>query len=86
MGRRVICYLDVGSWENYRPDASQFPISVRGRRYEGFPNERWLDIRDQLRLNELAPDAYCDEAKAIDFSAIHKSYDLFAQPWLPCPG
>jgi hypothetical protein len=44
-GRRVICYLDVGSWENFRPDAKQFPRSVRGRRYEGFPNERWLDIR-----------------------------------------
>jgi hypothetical protein len=44
-GRKVICYLDVGSWENYRPDAAQFPRSVRGRRYEGFPDERWLDIR-----------------------------------------
>ena len=44
-GRRVICYLDVGSWESYRPDAGQFPRSVIGRRYEGFPDERWLDIR-----------------------------------------
>src|ERR1700675_4819133 len=38
-GRRAICYLDVGSWESYRPDASSFPRSVRGRRYEGFPDE-----------------------------------------------
>ena len=44
-GRKVICYLDVGSWESYRPDAGEFPRSVIGRRYEGFPNERWLDIR-----------------------------------------
>ena len=43
--RRVICYLDVGSWESYRPDAKRFPRSVIGRRYEGFPDERWLDIR-----------------------------------------
>ncbi len=191
MGRKVICYLDVGSWESYRPDAGQFPRSVRGKRYEGFPDERWLDIRrfhsfaaplkrrfdfcarkgfdavepdnlagwenntgfaitpaDQLRFNrwvarqvhargmavalkndgpqvgalapqfdfaiveqcfqyeecdpyrafvregkavfeaeyELDPGAYCSEAQAIDFSAIRKSYDLFAQPWLPCPG
>ncbi|HET7509734.1 MAG TPA: endo alpha-1,4 polygalactosaminidase [Solirubrobacterales bacterium] len=43
-GRVAICYLDVGSWESYRPDAKRFPRSVLGRRYEGFPNERWLDI------------------------------------------
>jgi hypothetical protein len=45
LGSRVVCYLDVGSWESYRPDASRFPRSALGRRYEGFPNERWLDIR-----------------------------------------
>src|SRR4051794_19699141 len=43
-GRKVICYLDVGSWETYRPDQGQFPRSVIGRRYSGFPDERWLDI------------------------------------------
>jgi hypothetical protein len=42
---RVICYLDVGSWESYRPDAGRFPRAAIGRRYEGLPNERWLDIR-----------------------------------------
>jgi endo-alpha-1,4-polygalactosaminidase (GH114 family) len=41
---KVICYLDVGSWEEYRPDAGQFPESVLGKRYEGYPEERWLDI------------------------------------------
>ena len=190
-GRRAICYLDVGSWENYRPDAKSFPRSVRGRRYEGFPDERWLDIRrfksfakplerrfatcarknfdavepdnlagfenktgfpltaaDQLRFNrwvahrvhafgmavalkndptqvdqlvglydfaiveecfqyrecdpystfvergkavleaeyELDPAKYCGQAKALGFSAIGKSYDLFAGPWRTCPG
>jgi hypothetical protein len=44
-GRKVVCYLDVGSWENFRPDRGQFPVLVRGDAYEGFPNERWLDIR-----------------------------------------
>lgn len=43
-GHIAICYLDVGSWESYRPDAKRFPRSVLGRRYEGFPDERWLDI------------------------------------------
>ncbi|HEY5054470.1 MAG TPA: endo alpha-1,4 polygalactosaminidase [Solirubrobacterales bacterium] len=192
LGRKVICYLDVGSWEFYRPDKGEFPRSAIGRKYAGFPNERWLDVAhfhrferplkrrfsmcarkgfdavepdnvagwekenrtgfkitkaDQLRFNrwvahqvhgrgmavalkndgrqaaELAPDfdftvveqcfqyhecgyyknafiqegkavfeaeyeqkpkEYCGTARAIGFSAIRKSYDLFAKPWRPC--
>jgi hypothetical protein len=45
-GYRVICYLDVGSWENWRDDAAAFPRSLLGATYAGFPDERWLDIRD----------------------------------------
>lgn len=188
---RAICYLDVGSWESFRPDAGSFPRSVLGNRYAGYPNERWLDISrfrlfkgplerriqmcarkrfdavepdnvagwepenhtgfaitraDQLRFNrwvagqvhargmavalkndgrqvhqllgdfdfaiveecfqyeecgyyrpfveagkavfeaeyELEPAQYCEAATALRFSAIRKSYDLYAQPWIPC--
>lgn len=191
LGRKVVCYLDVGSWESYRPDKGEFPSSVIGRRYAGFPDERWLDIgrfhlfkrplkrrfamcarkgfdavepdnlagwerenhtgfeitpAEQLRFNrwvsrqvhrrgmavalkndgrqvpqlidafdfaiveqcfqyeecgyyspfvregkpvfeaeyEQAPGQYCEAALAIGFSAIHKSYGLFAKPWRPC--
>ncbi len=45
-GYKVICYLDVGSWENWRDDAADFPKSILGRKYSGFPDEKWLDIRD----------------------------------------
>lgn len=190
-GRKVVCYLDVGSWESYRPDRSEFPRSVIGRTYSGFPDERWLDVArfhrferplkqrftmcarkgfdavepdnvagwekenhtgfkitkaDQLRFNrwvahqvhgrgmavalkndgrqaqplhhifdfavveqcfqyhecgyyrpfiregkavfeaeyEEKPGQYCKTARAIGFSAIRKSYDLFARPWQPC--
>ena len=44
-GRKVICYLNTGSWEEYRPDASDFPDAVIGKDYEGWPGEKWLDIR-----------------------------------------
>jgi hypothetical protein len=50
-GRRVICYIDAGTWENWRPDAGMFPKSVRGKP-NGWPGERWLDIR---RLDVLRP-------------------------------
>jgi len=51
-GRKVICYVDFGSWEDWRPDAAAFPASVKGATYHGFSNERWLDIR---RFDVLAP-------------------------------
>ena len=50
-GQHVICYIDVGTWENWRADARRFPRSVLGRP-NGWPGERWLDIR---RLAVLAP-------------------------------
>jgi hypothetical protein len=50
-GRHVICYIDAGTWENWRPDAGTFPKSVRGKP-NGWPGERWLDIR---RLDVLRP-------------------------------
>src|SRR4051794_26735739 len=43
--RQGICYVDVGSWEPYRSDDGKFPQRVLGRHFQGFPNERWLDIR-----------------------------------------
>src|SRR5436309_12791060 len=43
-GRSVVCYLSAGSWEKWRPDAGKFPDSVKGRD-NGWPGERWLDIR-----------------------------------------
>ncbi|MFK0104117.1 endo alpha-1,4 polygalactosaminidase [Streptomyces sp. NPDC091217] len=50
-GRKVICYVDVGAWENFRPDKDAFPRSLLGRT-DGWAGERWLDIR---RLSVLRP-------------------------------
>jgi hypothetical protein len=33
---------------------------------------------------EQKPRRYCRAALALGFSALHKSYDLFARPWQPC--
>ncbi|WP_416978632.1 endo alpha-1,4 polygalactosaminidase [Streptomyces sp. T028] len=43
-GRKVICYLSTGAWEDWRPDADDFPKSVIGKG-NGWEGERWLDIR-----------------------------------------
>jgi len=44
-GKKVLCYLDTGAWESYRPDANQFPASVIGNS-TGWSGEKWLDIRE----------------------------------------
>ncbi len=68
-GRKVIGYINVGSWEDWRPDKDQFPEEALGKDYEGWPGERWLDIR---RLDLLAPLilARLDLCKAKGFDAV----------------
>ncbi len=51
-GNRVICYISVGAWEDWRPDADQFPADIIGKDYQGWPGEKWLDIR---QIDALAP-------------------------------
>jgi hypothetical protein len=52
-GRHAVCYVDVGTWENWRPDASQFPKSVLGKPDGHWPGERWLDIRQTAVLEPI---------------------------------
>jgi hypothetical protein len=51
-GKHVICYISAGSWEEWRPDAADFPDGVLGNAYDGWEGERWLDIR---KIDALAP-------------------------------
>ena len=51
---KAVCYLDL-AWEDYRPDGSPgtaFPAAALGNIYFGFPEERWVDLR---QLDELKP-------------------------------
>ncbi|GCD38258.1 endo alpha-1,4 polygalactosaminidase [Streptomyces chrestomyceticus JCM 4735] len=50
-GRKAICYISVGAYEDFRPDASRFPKDVIGEE-NGWEGEKWLDIR---RLDVLRP-------------------------------
>lgn len=51
-GKHVICYINAGAVEDWRPDADLFPPIVIGKAYQGWPGENWLDIRN---LDALAP-------------------------------
>lgn len=67
-GRHVICYIDAGTWENWRPDASQFPKAVLGNR-NGWPGERWLDIRAAV-VRGLMARRFRQECQAKHFDAL----------------
>ena len=68
-GRKVICYISVGSREDWRSDAEQFPTQVLGNEYVGWPGETWLDIR---QIDRLAPimRARLDLCKLAGFDAV----------------
>jgi hypothetical protein len=44
-GKHVICYIDIGTYEPGRPDSKQFPAGLLGNGVQGWPGERWLDVR-----------------------------------------
>lgn len=52
-GIKTICYLNAGAWEDWRPDRDRFPITVLGSDYEGWPGEKWLDIRQMDSLDGI---------------------------------
>lgn len=83
-GRVVICYLSVGSWEEWRPDAASFAADVIGKPLDGWPGERYLDHRDAtvraiIRARfELAVERGCDgvEPDNVDTWDADSGFDL----------
>lgn len=51
-GRMVVCYVNAGAWEDWRPDAGDYPDEVLGDPLDDWEGERWLDVR---RLDVLRP-------------------------------
>ncbi len=50
-GKKVVCYFSAGSYEDWREDASSFPLEVIGKALDGWEGEAWLDVRS----NALRP-------------------------------
>ena len=63
LGRDAFCYLSVGTFEPWRPDAGFFDEALLGEPHALYPNERWLDVASpdtvRVMVNRL------DMAKAI---------------------
>jgi len=85
-GKKAVCYFSAGSYEQWRPDASEFSQGDLGNTLEGWADEKWLDIRSsgvrrimQKRL-DLANQKGCDgvEPDNMDGYANDSGFDLSA--------
>lgn len=47
-GYHVACYISAGTYEDWRPDAADFPAAVLGASLADWPGERYLDIRSSM--------------------------------------
>ncbi len=46
-GKKVICYFSAGSYEDWREDKNDFPITVLGKNMDRWIGEKWLDISNK---------------------------------------
>lgn len=89
-GKKVICYFSAGSYENWRPDQGEFATADLGNPLDGWPGERWLDMRSANvrtimgeRL-DLAEQKGCDgvEPDNVDGYTNNSGFSLSAQDQL----
>jgi len=53
-GKVVVCYVDVGTAENWRADYSKFAKSDLGSNVDGWAGEKWIDTRSTNVRNIMA--------------------------------
>lgn len=64
--KKVICYFSAGSFEDWRPDKNDFKPEDLGNDMDGWPGEKWLDVKsDNVRKImvariQMAADKRCD--------------------------
>ncbi len=50
LGKKVICYVEVGAAESYRPDYGQFAAADLGKAIQGYPDEKYVNINSSAVL------------------------------------
>lgn len=76
----AICYISAGAWETFRPDEDEFPKKVLGKPLEGWPGERWLDIRRIKILKPIMQDRL-DRCAAKGFDGVEfDNVDSYTNP------
>ncbi len=68
-GAVAVCYFNAGAWEDWRVDAARFSDDVKGEPLDGWPGERWLDIRQVEQLSPIMA-ARMDTCRSKGFAAV----------------
>lgn len=48
LGKVVVCYISIGSVEDWRDDAEDFPAEAIGNDLDGWEGEKWLDVNNEV--------------------------------------
>jgi cysteinyl-tRNA synthetase len=73
LGKKVICYVEVGAAESYRSDYAQFPAAALGKLVDNYPQEKYLDIRNATVVSVI--EARIAMCKQKGFDAIEPDID-----------
>jgi hypothetical protein len=74
-GKKVVCYMETGFWESYRPDSGSYPASVLGSSLAPpFNDERYVDIRQLSILGPIIA-ARLDQCKQKGFDGVEPDGD-----------
>ncbi|CAM9831732.1 unnamed protein product, partial [Hapterophycus canaliculatus] len=71
-GKGVVCYISIGTVEDWRDDKNEFPSSAIGGEVSGWGGERWLDVNDEQVREvmtarvEMAASMKCDAVVSCD--------------------
>ena len=71
-GRIVVAYFRAGVWEDWRPDAGDFPTALLGNTVSGWSGERWLNIANTTLIHPRM-EARLDLAVAKGFDGVEPS-------------
>ena len=52
LGKVVVCYISIGTVEDWRDDKDDFPADAIGNDLEDWDGEAWLDVNNQVLRNE----------------------------------
>ncbi len=75
--KKAIAYISVGTWEDWRNDADDFPNSVKGNNMEDWDGEKFLDIRQISVLRPIMRERF-RKAKDMGYDAIEAdNIDLY---------
>lgn len=81
-GKIVVCYISIGTVEDWRSDAKEFPTSAIGGGVDGWAGEQWLDIKNE-KVREIMS-ARVSTAASMNCDAIEPDNMMVSDEWCYC--